>query len=326
MKNLVFVSLLIFTFSCEKEKAVSIEIKVMNDKGSYLSDVSVKLNGNEMGRTDAKGFFHTEMELRKGEHRLELSKENYSSFQKEVFHYKESENAIKVKATLHASTSVTKEAVGEIKEEVLEDDFPLSEEEAKAKIVEETPLILNPYEEADMLLNLGNPVKAIQVLETVSEESPDYLKAMQKMGEIYLSFLENPEKALEIYQSLAPRDYKDQESLSIYTNEAIAYFYIGESKLQSNRKESTEAFVNTMKITKKLSKFLKKSKSVETVELVYYYRALAAHRLWQISPNKDRKIQVRKEWDQYQKFAKNLKTRVKDLLSKSEAFTKEVSL
>ena len=167
--------------------------------------------------------------------------------------------------------------------------------------------------EVDHLLMVGKIVDAVTMLKAVSANAPEYIEAWQKVGEIYLSLLDDPEQALAAYNKLTSlpllKKYDKPKYLRLYIDKAIAYFDLGELKSSESKKEAALMFRNTHWITTHIAHLLKKTDDKEQLgETIHYYKALSLHRVWQLNPTPVLREKVAKEWVHYQAVAKKHKT------------------
>ncbi len=102
-----FLCLCVFILSSCNKDTVGIQVHVKDDSGRSLADASVLLNGNEIGKTTSSGLFAASLALKKGEHRIEISKETdnskYVPYKQDILYYRDEDQKINIEATLYSA-------------------------------------------------------------------------------------------------------------------------------------------------------------------------------------------------------------------------------
>lgn len=116
IKKLLFFSIFItYIASCQKDDLISLRIKVKDANGKALPNASVILNGNELGRSDARGLFVKYLVIKKGEHRLEIAKNKgkviYTPYKQNLMYYREEDKKVHLEVTLHTSSEIAQSKV-----------------------------------------------------------------------------------------------------------------------------------------------------------------------------------------------------------------------
>lgn len=160
--------------------------------------------------------------------------------------------------------------------------------------------------EALKLLSAGDTEGAIKKYLTIAKDHSDWLIAQHELGEIYLTRLEQPAKAAEAFGRVtadaAVKDFSDKRFITSHINEAIALFMTAE-KLMEGHPEAAAAHYKKAKTifdgTIPYLRYIKGEQYADAVHNTDYHRALARHRLWQLSKDPNVLAETVRSWRSY---------------------------
>lgn len=327
--------------SCKQTETVLLHVQIKDDLGKQVPEALVLLNGSELGYSDENGALSLPLELKKGEHRIEVSKDldppKYANFKYEFLVYSSKEKDVNIDATLYTSPAWASETnLNSTAPRLSSNQAPSTE----ADQFSEVPQQQAPAKSENVLTSTEKPPIArestvtnyqeeIQSLEKVPGSSPSYIKSLERVAEIYFKKINNPKKALEVFDRLTRlpkiKSYKNPDYIGLYLDKAICYYSLAEKTQSLN--ERVKFYRNTLWISKQVSALLNKEKLLQQYgESTYYYRALSLHRIWALSPSSSNQLakQVDQAWSNYQQISKQIKKNV--FYSRSESYRKQVSL
>lgn len=187
----------------------------------------------------------------------------------------------------------------------------------------------NTLQRGEEKLKEGDLKAAVEIFRMTAPQDKDYSKAWQKVGDIYLSFLDDPKQAREAFSRVTKHMTTDRERSEYflsYVREGVSLYYLGESMLGERQKK--DAHVHFIKAQKRLERAsrIKSAKLPEILHEAFYFKALAAHHIWRISnQDKDSKL-AKSHWQDYVKFAgQNKKASQKSFLANAQVFLRELS-
>lgn len=144
--------------------------------------------------------------------------------------------------------------------------------------------------EAKETLKSGDSSTALKQFEAIPPEHSDYLIAQHQVGEIYLSVFKNPVKAAAAFSNVTAdpevQGFNNKQFISSHVNEALA-LYMAASNLESESKETAIAhYSKAIEIFSKVEpqlRYITKPQQAEAFHNTLYYKALASHRIWDLS-------------------------------------------
>lgn len=160
--------------------------------------------------------------------------------------------------------------------------------------------------EANNKLKSGDFVSALKIFESIRPEHSDYLIAQHQAGEIYLISYKSPVKAATAFAKVTAdpevRGFNNKQFISSHVNEAIALFMAG-SNLESESKEAAIAhYSKAIEIFSNVEpqlRYITRSQQAEAYHNTLYYKALASHRIWDLSSDPAVLSLAHKNWLHY---------------------------
>ena len=160
--------------------------------------------------------------------------------------------------------------------------------------------------EANNALKSGDINSALKLFESIQPEHSDYLLAQHQAGEIYLSSYKSPVKAAAAFAKVTAdpevQGFNNKQFISSHVNEALALFMAG-ANLESESKEAAIAhYSKVIEIFSKVEpqlRYLTSAQQSEAYHNTLYYKALASHRIWDLSADPAVLSLAHKNWLNY---------------------------
>jgi hypothetical protein len=160
--------------------------------------------------------------------------------------------------------------------------------------------------QAQRLIRSGKNSEALKVLSQVPSSHSDYLLARYEAGEILLTVLDIPEKALAFFDDVisneAVKSFSDKRFIGAHINAAVARFRVAESLVSKDPAAARPYYQKVIEgidaVTPHL-RFVASDQYNQAVHTVDYHRALARHRLWSTSQDPQMLVDTVRTWRSY---------------------------
>lgn len=186
----------------------------------------------------------------------------------------------------------------------------------------------NTLQRGEQKLKEGDIHGAVEIFKKTAPIDKDFKKVWEKVGEVYLSFLDDPLMAQEAFSQVTKDMKTDRERTEYflsYVKEAVSQYYIGEIRLgEGKTKDALSHFETAQKRLAKACR-IKSVKSTELRHEAFYFKALASHQSWRISKQaKDVKL-AQAAWRDYMRFAsKSGGAKGQSFLANAKVFVREL--
>ncbi|MFW7382010.1 MAG: PEGA domain-containing protein [Oligoflexus sp.] len=164
----------------------------------------------------------------------------------------------------------------------------------------------NLRRQAQDLVERGDVMGAIQVLETIPNDHSDYLLGLHQAGEIYLSLLNQSAKAAEVFGrvTLDPtvRQFNDKRFIGSHINEGVALFMTGQNLEDQSRQAAVAHYQKSIEVMERTEPQLRHINRLEYPQALHntsYYRALSYHRIWDITQDPMYLTEAHRAWKRY---------------------------
>ena len=160
--------------------------------------------------------------------------------------------------------------------------------------------------QAQRLSRAGKNSDALKVLSQVPSSHSDYLLARYEAGEILLTVLDNPEKAVTFFDDVLSaevvKSFSDKRFIGAHINAAVARFRVAEalaSKDPAAARSHYQKVIEGIDAVTPHLRFVASDEYNQAVHTVDYHRALARHRLWSTSQDPQMLVDTVKTWRSY---------------------------
>jgi tetratricopeptide (TPR) repeat protein len=161
-------------------------------------------------------------------------------------------------------------------------------------------------QEVAKLLDAGKTDEAISRLEEIGESHSDYLTARHELGEIYLTFKGDPQRAAATFAQVtsnpAVHDFNDKRFIGSHIDEGISVFMVGENLVKKDKQSALAHYEKAIEIldrVKPFIRFVQKEQYGRALHNLNYHKALAQHRIWEQSADRGKLEGVIKDWQEY---------------------------
>ncbi len=174
-------------------------------------------------------------------------------------------------------------------------------------------------------INKKHNASKIQIGDLVVREKKEsytqYLKSRHTKADLFLRHYNLPEEALKIFSDLKHLDKKHFFNNWIY--EGISNFFAGEKFQNINPSISMEYYEKSIKIFNEIeNKIDKKTNSYDIIkENIFFHRALADQRLWEITQNIQFVKNANEDWKSFL-YPQNKKIYLKEYLENAKKYYK----
>jgi hypothetical protein len=169
---------------------------------------------------------------------------------------------------------------------------------------ERVELFLDTISRAEDAYETGNVENALDILEKIPQEHPDYREAMEFAGFIYLKEIKDYSRSIEFYRkSIEGPDGEIREAKNLfsyynlaqaYYNEAEIYFAVNPAKAQYNYLQAVENFET---VKSKRSRFPEKER-----QNILFYLSVCYQKLYYITMSMEYLTRAYYSWNDYFDF------------------------
>lgn len=159
---------------------------------------------------------------------------------------------------------------------------------------------------ANDLINRKKYQEAIGRLSLISKDHSDYLIANHKMGEVYLNYLNQPDKAASAFgvvtSDRSVTNFNNKRFIASYINEGIALYQTAESLANNDVAASSAHYSKSVEVFEKVKPYLRfvpKDQYELAIHNVGFYTALGLQRLWKITNEQQYAKLAFRHWKSY---------------------------
>ena len=186
----------------------------------------------------------------------------------------------------------------------------------------------NTLQRGEQKLQEGDILGAVEIFKKTAPTDKDFKKVWEKVGAIYLSFLDDPQTAQEAFSHVTRNMKTDRERTEYflsYVKEAVSHYYIGEIRLGEGKAKDALSHFETAQKRLARACLIKSVRSAELRPEAFYFKALASHQSWRISKQaKDARL-AQAGWRDYMRFAsKSEGAKGQSFLANAKVFVKEL--
>lgn len=167
----------------------------------------------------------------------------------------------------------------------------------------------SPFATANELLVKGKLTQGIRILNDIPKGHPDYLLARHRLGEIYLTHFNQPEKAVrffgEVTQDPSAKSFVDKRFISSHINEGVALVLEAERVFSSNKESARSRFKRAQEIFSRVEpelQHLNYIKSEQAIITARYYKIVAFERTASIDNDPKLLQDAAKQWKEFIDF------------------------
>ncbi len=159
---------------------------------------------------------------------------------------------------------------------------------------------------AKALAKEGKASEAISLLESITEDEPNYLLGLHLSGELYLNSIKDPIKAASTFHRLTTHPkvegFQDKRFIGSFINEAIALYQAGENSINSDANLAISYWRQAEALLNKAEPELRnvpEAQLTQAAHTVKFYRALSSHKCWVATQSNEDYKSAQNYWKSY---------------------------